>query len=522
MPEKSLESPPVKSTFPAYASSFFAGAMVLFIELAGARWLAPSFGSALDVWASLLSVTLLAISLGAWVGGSLGDRSPRYRTLAWVWWASSLALAVCLLLRRPVLGWSGNLGPGSGALLSSLVLYFPALFLLSAAAPLAVRLAAPSPDQVGRVVGRFSAVGTAGSCLGALVTGFILVPHFSLTRLFAGAAFISAGFGLTLLSAAWKRPAPLLGLLGWGALLFLLSTSRSSGNLAGGNGVLLVMDTVQSLYGQIRIVETPQSRYLLLDGIIQGGQDLGDQASVAGYTSTMEALGRSAVAHPKRVLVIGLGAAILPNRFAALGAAVDTVEINGQMVEEAKKWFGFNPAPGRLHRMDGRRFLAQAQGPYDLILIDAFSGEEVPGHLMTEECFRRCRDLLAPQGALLMNYVGFDSGPDSLVPSVIAGTLQRDFAQVELYALGEPHKRDNLILVARSTPTAWGPVPRGIPGPPDITAKFSALSSYKQSLPSSDQVFRDDWHPADWMDRHSRSGWRKEALEFMNRYGIDG
>ncbi len=511
------------TNLPFYASSFAAGAIVLFLELAGARWLAPTFGSGLDVWASLLTVTLLAIALGAWGGGVLADKHPRLRTLALVWFGASLSIAWLLPLRNPVLRAAGSLPPGWGALVSSILLYLPALILLSAAAPLAVRLAAPSPDSLGRVVGRFSAVGTAGSCLGALLTGFLLVPHFPLTRLFAGAAFTAALVGLALLPGALRRVAPPFGVLMWGVLLFILSVPSVTGNLSVNGGTLLVQEARQSLYGQIRVIESNTGRYLFLDGILQGGRTLADGATIASYSMLMEALGRAVTPKPERVLVLGLGAALLPNRFQSLGARVDVAEINGQMAAVAERWFDFHPPEGALFVMDGRRFLREASGPYDLIMMDTFSGEEVPGHLITVETFRRCRELLRPSGALVLNYIGNASGVESRVPASVAATLRRAFESVEVFALGPAGERDNLVLVAKGSGVAWDKAPTDIPGPsPEEQAKLAHLMDYRRTLPDTDVVFTDDWHPLDWLDRKTRLQWRRDALSFTRQSGVEG
>ena len=508
--------------FPYYASSFSAGALVLFIELAGARWLAPSFGSGLDVWASLLTVTLLALALGAWGGGVLADRNPRVKTLSFLWFAVAASMALLLPFRNPLLNLTQRLAPGWGALLSAMGLYLPALVLLAAVAPLAVRLAAPTPETVGRVVGRYSAVGTAGSCLGALVTGFVLVPQFPLTRLFAGASLTAALVGLVLLPGALRRAAPVASVLIWAGFLFILSTPRPFRNLAGEEGVLMIQDVRQSLYGQVRVMETSSSRYLFLDGILQGGQEVRDGTTIASYSMMMEALGRAIVPRPQRVLVVGLGAAILPNRMKALGAHVDVVEINPQVADVAQKWFGFSPGPGELHVEDGRHFLRDAQGPYDLIFLDTFSGEEVPGHLVTVETFRRCRELLGPQGALVLNYIGTATGPRSAVPGAVAATLKRAFGSVEMFALGKTGERDNLAMVARPEAGPWGAVPTDVPGPPEERGKLPHLLEYQKPIPPSDKVFTDDWHPLDWLDRLTRQEWRQDAMQFMNQYGVDG
>ena len=47
------------------------------IELLGTRMIAPFYGASIYVWSSLISVTMIALSLGYFVGGRWADSSKR-------------------------------------------------------------------------------------------------------------------------------------------------------------------------------------------------------------------------------------------------------------------------------------------------------------------------------------------------------------------------------------------------------------------------------------------------------------
>ena len=56
------------------AAVFLCGAVLLGVEIAASRFLAPFFGNSLFVWGALIGVVLAGLSLGYWLGGALADR----------------------------------------------------------------------------------------------------------------------------------------------------------------------------------------------------------------------------------------------------------------------------------------------------------------------------------------------------------------------------------------------------------------------------------------------------------------
>ena len=67
-----------------YLTVFTVGISTLGAEIAAARLLAPFFGASTIVWANTIGVVLVALSLGYWYGGKLGDRYPELTKLCQV------------------------------------------------------------------------------------------------------------------------------------------------------------------------------------------------------------------------------------------------------------------------------------------------------------------------------------------------------------------------------------------------------------------------------------------------------
>ncbi len=112
---------------------------------------------------------------------------------------------------------------------------------------------------------------------------------------------------------------------------------------------------------------------------------------------------------PKRILVIGLGGGSLPRLMQKLfpQASIDSVEIDPAVIEVAEKYFSFEARPSdKVVARDGRVFVKRAllQGQtYDFILLDAFTGDYIPEHMMTREYLQECSQLLAEGGVLVAN-----------------------------------------------------------------------------------------------------------------------
>src|SRR6478735_98687 len=83
-------------TWLAYVIAGWSGFFVMAVELLGGRLLAPNFGSSIYVWGAIISVFMLALSLGYLAGGRWSQNSPSLTRL-------SLILIAAALTSLPVL-----------------------------------------------------------------------------------------------------------------------------------------------------------------------------------------------------------------------------------------------------------------------------------------------------------------------------------------------------------------------------------------------------------------------------------
>lgn len=148
---------------------------------------------------------------------------------------------------------------------------------------------------------------------------------------------------------------------------------------------------------------------------------------------------------PRRILVVGLGGGTLPMflRKHFPNAAIDAVDIDPDVVNVAKQFFGFREDElMRAHVADGRQFIERNQRPYDAIFLDAFGIDSVPAQLTTLEFLRAVRRALKPGGVVIGNVWGRFSNPlyDSMVR-----TYQEVFDEVFIL---EIRSSGNMIVLA--------------------------------------------------------------------------
>lgn len=171
-------------SFPSFylgLTAFIGGAVVMIIELLGTRIIGPFFGVSLFVWTSLITVTLLALAAGYWAGGALSDWRNDFSALYTLILLAGFSLLLIPLFKGWVLKNIISWGPRWGSLAGSIILFFLPLFFLGMIAPYVVKLYTKELTRVGRTAGGLYAISTVGSFAGTILTGFYLIPHFSLT-----------------------------------------------------------------------------------------------------------------------------------------------------------------------------------------------------------------------------------------------------------------------------------------------------------------------------------------------------
>lgn len=530
---------------PVMAAVFISGAVLLGVEIAASRVLAPFFGNSLFVWGSLIGVVLTGLAVGYWLGGALADRLPATGLLLGVMGLAALSILAIPLLDEPVLESvvSWDPGPRLNPLLAAVALFGVPSVLMAAVTPIAVRLRARSLTRVGRTAGRLFSVSTAGSIVGTLATSFFLIPEFGTDQLIGlAAAVLFAAVAVVALAERMLGAAVLAAVATIGAGVAASALAPETGGtlsqaaaqnwsplyrLRGSETILDARDPRAAIaqpdvrvvysrdtqYHRLSVVEDADTRYLRFDNSLQSAMYIDDPERTRYRYTDLFHLAVAYNPDARDVLFVGLGAGSSEKRMLRdfPNVQLHAVEIDPVVVDVAHDYFAVPRDDPRLEIDvgDGRRFLADEDRRWDAIVIDAFFADAIPFHLVTREFLQLARSRLNPGGVIVTNAIGSIAGPGSRLFRSIYRTYRTVFPTVVVHpAILPGDKGDetfrNLILVAteQAAPQRtflaerWEEIRREAPTAPDLREPI--LDRHDALIPTGDvPVLTDDYAPTD-------------------------
>lgn len=517
-----------------FALIFISGGAILALELLASRIMTPYFGVSLYIWTGILSITLVSLALGYWWGGRLAAAAPARRLGLLFAIMPALAglaiIAACMIYPfafHPLARWSLS----GGAFAACMILLFLPLVATSAMNPLLVALLLLQQQEKRKGdagSGLVFFVSTLGSVAGVIVTAFGLIPYISnytatlLVALLLGALSLTAAASKLAMSGRGAVTAcgvaALLGaaLLGWQGDRY---TGRL-GPIAFSGAQWQVEGTHSSLFGTVKILRSgadAEGKFLRMyfhDGLIQNSVD-SNQRSISFYTWALEALAHAYRPQMQDVLLLGLGAGIVPSRLARNGARVAVVEIDPASLAVAQQYFGFDAKRVTAHQADARTFVGDCKPDNDVVLVDLFHGDGTPDYLITREFFRDLKGCLKPGGVAIFNT--FANLDDTRSYSHLLATLQSELPHVALYRPDWPGARQiNSFLVASPAPL---PAPQRvtIDDVPerhaatlwDMLAKPQAVGA----MAASGKIINDAWNAAALDMAASQAAFRQGVLD---------
>ena len=157
--------------------AFCAGFSIMCFELLGGRMLAPFFGSSVYVWGSIITVFMLALSLGYLAGGRYSLYNPSINKYAGIFIVASLALLPMIFFSESIFEFVFERieDPRYGSLLASAFVFLIPSVVMGMIAPYSVRILTISAESSGQTAGFLYFVSTLGSAIGTILTSFYFV-----------------------------------------------------------------------------------------------------------------------------------------------------------------------------------------------------------------------------------------------------------------------------------------------------------------------------------------------------------
>lgn len=496
-------------------TAFLIGFVSVAMEITSSRLLAPHYGTSIFIWSNIISVVLLCLAIGYYLGGKLADKRPEISLLADLCLGGGLLfflipkLAPYLVDLGNRLIYSshpGNAGFFAASFVVSFFLFGVPLVFLGMTSPLLVKLYNLSDGRVGNSAGSIYSVSTAGSILGSVVPTFWGLPLLGTTRMII---LLAALLFLMVLLAPARRRFIFLA-LGVAACLALYLLPNAASAVPGGK----VLYEGESYYHHIRVIEDDKGvRYLVFnEGLsVESVYDKNKQLTGAFYDYYSLLPHQIANLKPK-VLVLGLAGATIPRQYNGFfpSSEVDAVEIDPKVVKIAEDYFDLKEIKANVMIADGRDYLARTDKRYDIVIIDVFQNElYIPWTFATREFWELVSSRLAPKGIVAMNVHSVSPGTDLL--SSMSNTVASVFPRAYLTNLSGTRGYSYMLSAGGESLRPLSQdrsVPDGLSGLAEVLNDKAEQVRFDPSKP----VLTDDWAPVDSMLDHSVEYYRKQRV----------
>jgi hypothetical protein len=263
----------------------------------------------------------------------------------------------------------------------------------------------PAPSRLTQFYLAVSAGGVAGGALVALGAPALLHGYFEVE------------IGLVLLSAAvlWRSRGQ--GSMWAGVAALVLLATAATAVIRVNDALNEVIAISRNFYGVVRIREYGRAEASTLERVLIHGRVMHGQQFMAperrrkptSYYAEGSGVGRLLMAladRPIEVGAVGLGAGTIAT-YGKPGDRYRFYEIDEAIVDAAHRHFSFvadSPAAVEVAVGDGRLLLQQEDSRrFDVLVVDAFSGDSIPVHLLTREAVMLYRERVKPGGVIALH-----------------------------------------------------------------------------------------------------------------------
>ncbi len=443
-----------------YIGVFFAGCASLAVELSASRLLGNYFGSSNLVWAAIIGLVLIYLSIGYSLGGKWADKSPHAKTFFSILLWASLFIGLVPLASRPILRMASQffdqlrMAELIGSFVSVLLLFGLPVTLLGTASPFAVRLALENKESSGHMAGKIYTLSTLGSFIGTFLPVLVLIPSIGTYRTFL---VICAMLMIPSFIGMWATVNPSIALrFLWMPLVVIFASLIGLNGLDKSAENIILED--ESAYNYIQVQEIDGYRILRLNE----GQGIHSiyHPQIDNYNGPWEQVLVAPFFYPpsenplnvQRIAILGLAAGTSARQAAKVfpNAIIDGYEIDPDIVNIGYQLFDMGVENLSVFVKDARVGISQSNQQYDIVSVDAYRPPYIPWHLTTKEFFTEVYQLLTDKGTVVINVARiFD---DRRLVDTLYTTISSVFPSA--YVIDIPNTL-NTIIFATKKPTEF-------------------------------------------------------------------
>ena len=396
---------------------------------------------------------LISMSVGYWLGGKKADKDPSRNSLSNLILLGALTASLIPLLETVLVSNFAKITDNLVviALITSAVIFGIPSFVVATVSPFAVKLRDKEYENLGEISGSTSSLSTIGSIFGTFLAGFFLIPTFGVRTIVLGITIVLLILAILLYEDKNRKYFIFVAIIAISIFAFQIL-----GKVVFEKQNTDIIEDVDTQYSRIWIKQVAANDTTYKTMQVENGlesyvdEKTGDMG--ARYLYYYD-LADYYLKDFKSTLMIGGAAYTYPTHYLDKyeDKTIDVAEIDEKMTELAEKHFNLDINNERLniYHQDGRSFLNTTKNKYDVILIDAFKGENAPFELTTYEAMKNARNILNDNGMVITNIISSLEGEEADFIEYEYSTYKKVFDDVKVFKVRnyEDNERQNIILI---------------------------------------------------------------------------
>lgn len=444
--------------------AFLEGSSVMGTEILCGRWLSAIYGSSLYVWTAILSCTMLALTIGYFLGGRFSQEKINDALLAKQLLLASFGICAIPFLISIIFPLTLSLGLLQASFLVTLLLLaIPFVSLASTTPILGYLMHISRKEELSHSAGFIFSVSTIGGIISTYLIGLFIIELFGV---YAPLLVLGSGLALCTLLILKISIRPMIYYFA-ACLMAIFSSFYFYNPVWASTPGATLLYSGDGIMGNLRVEDINPNgggmRQLVNNGAVQSSIKRSDLSAVSNlrYVHTIAATA-SVLPRGSKVLLIGMAGGALVREFQDLGFSIDVVDIDDRTYDLAKEYFYLDTTNVHFIEDDGRHFIKNCPARYDLAVIDISTSDSQPYYLYSYESFKEFKSILNPKGLLVINYIDFVYANKAHTTAQIIKSLEaaeffclinnQVYKGIDLTGLSLGHLQEKIILASQNEP----------------------------------------------------------------------